>query len=264
MNAALHARAASALARLRPLCGDEDAAHAMARLESLFGESTPLPSRLTAEGVPLEFTFRANDTALAFTADVREEWIGTRIRGGAVATKRYALAADEASARAAAEARLGARVPVGRCRMLAAGEGTFEAYFRADRIAPWALRILLAPLSLQRLDRLLLEAFEDACAARLRDEMPGVTGFSYAIRDGAPPSFTLYAFASSMFGGDARTRAALLRCARRRGVSLEAYARFTEPLAGRRGPASTHGLFGVAVDERGLPEMRIGCTPPRN
>jgi len=86
-------------------------------------------------------------------------------------------------------------------------------------------------------------------------------GFSYAVPQGGPAVFTLYAFANSLFGGDGRIRAAVLKLAERRGWSLPLYERLSAPLAETRGHITHHGLFGIVVPTEGPLNISLGLTP---
>ncbi len=81
-------------------------------------------------------------------------------------------------------------------------------------------------------------------------------------RNGEAEAFTLYTFANSLFGGDGRIRAAILRLATAHGWELPLYERISRPLAERRGAKTHHGMFGIVAPAQGPLALSFGLTPP--
>ena len=167
------------------------------------------------------------------------------------------------------ERRLGSRLAVDSkrrfLRMIAMepASDSYEGYFRVSGLRPWEIRRLLSPFGWEDREKAILGAFEDVYEGALHRRLPSDTfGFSYRWKGGVPEAFSLYTFASSMFGGDGRVRECVLRAALRRGWHLEGYDRLSEPLRGRRGPEGVHGMFGISISSGGDPEPRIGLAPP--
>lgn len=311
------ARLDGAFERLRSVHGDDltggaadRAAQLLAPMAGSQSDNRWLSSKLTADGFPLEFTFRRGNDGIRFACEVwapattpaarvaraietvggigpADEaavldahrghplrwgaWVGVRTHAGGETLKLYAEVPGGAQAAGQAwlSARLGHPVVVeGRpivVRMvgLEPSSGGVEVYCRIFDLRPWELRRLLSPVGLAHRELDVLDLLEDAYEGALHRRLPARTlGFSYAWAPGRAATFSLFAFASTMFGGDARTRSHMLRLARRRGWAFDDYERVSEPLARKEGAESTHGMFGVTMSGGSDGEVTIGLSPP--
>ena len=89
-----------------------------------------------------------------------------------------------------------------------------EMYYAIENPLPGEIGTAMAPIGLESRTEEVLDLLAEARMRPIHREMPCADfGFSYAIPDKGAPVFTLYAFANSLFGGDGRTRSALLRLA---------------------------------------------------
>lgn len=139
-----------------------------------------------------------------------------------------------------------------------------EYYFSVKGLAAWEIGAILYPAGFETHRDSLMDLLQKAYGRPVYKEFPSSEmGFSYSfsLETGASV-FSLYTFASSMFGGDARIRGEILSLARKEGWNMDFYEHMTRPLADARGPKCTHGMVGFAVTEKAPPMIYIGLRPP--
>lgn len=132
-------------------------------------------------------------------------------------------------------------------------------HLMAGEVATLMSRVHMNDLAPDVLDRLRL-----LYRRPLERELPCTDfGFSYAVSpEGAPPCFTLYTFATSLLGGDAKIRSAILGAASADRWDARLYERLSQTIASRRGRLTRHGLVGVAVAPGEAPAIVFGLAPP--
>ncbi len=140
-----------------------------------------------------------------------------------------------------------------------------ELYYHVKRLMVGEVATLMSRVHLNDLAPAVLDRLRRLYRRPLERELPCTDfGFSYAISpDGAPPCFTLYTFATSLLGGDAKIRSAILGAAAavdRWDVRI--YERLSKTIASRRGRLTRHGLVGVAVAPGEAPAIVFGLAPP--
>lgn len=193
-------------------------------------------------------------------------WIGGRHGRDGDRYKLYLDWQDGASARSALD-RLGLPRPAFLPRLtvpmigLGPGAQRFEVYYRAEP-PPEALVNILAPADLGHRASELKSLIEETWGHRLRDRFPGGrVGISYAVdRPGARPHVTLFFFARSLWGGDARIRDRMLAKLAASGRDSRAYEAATRPLKKRNTAKTRHGLIAVSVGDSGF-SWGIGLRP---
>ncbi|HEX8254019.1 MAG TPA: hypothetical protein VF846_12805 [Thermoanaerobaculia bacterium] len=132
-----------------------------------------------------------------------------------------------------------------------------ERYYRAEALGIGGVMSLLGARAADVLDLL-----AEGVGRPLRGALPSCDfGFSIAARRGSgdAPRITLYGFAGSLFGSDARCRTAILRLGDAHRWSFPLYERVSEPLRAARGPAMHHGMFGIVADAE--PSITFGLAP---
>lgn len=151
-------------------------------------------------------------------------------------------------------------------RMLAwsPGSAQWELYYRIGAPAPHHLAAVLAPAGYAAqagdLLRYLREAYGHSFAERLPGESVGV---SYTWQPGqAESSVTLFFFARTFWGGDARIRQQFGSWSTALGWNDRQYQRITAPLAGRRVWKTFHGILGVSLLPGRQLALSIGVRPP--
>lgn len=140
----------------------------------------------------------------------------------------------------------------------------WELYYRVKDLAPHHLAAVLAPAGLahlaDELEGYLRETYGHAFAERLPGESVGV---SYTWQAGETAhTATLFFFARTFWGGDARIRREFGRWSTALGWDDREYQRVTAPLAGRRLWKTYHGILGVTLLPTGEPALSIGVRPP--
>ncbi len=193
-------------------------------------------------------------------------WLGARHSGGADAFKLY-VETPRAVAWRWEQQFLPPPTPwnpAGTLHMAGFDGDRVELYVRAERLGAIGLEASLARVGLERRTCDLFDCFAAATGRPIRGTFPVADlGFSYSISmSGAPPRFSLYAFANSLFGGDGRIRESILRVARSHGWSLPLYEAVSAPLHDRRGFLTHHGMFGAVVCGDAPPALAFGLTPP--
>jgi hypothetical protein len=139
-----------------------------------------------------------------------------------------------------------------------------ESYFRCDYLEPWEVSLLMRNVGLTSRVEELLNLVEEASGApiqRVLSMQP--LGFSFAINfAGEPPLFSLFTTAGAIFGGDGSIRRRMLELGSRKGWNLRTYESVSEPLAGRTGWNTWHGLISFVAVHDGPPILQIGLRPP--
>jgi len=267
---------------LRLAAGHDSAgAETMRRILDEVVDDWDRPSDLARSGFPLELAFTSADaSSLRFTiqsaslvasfdalapralpAEVRAlaavstgGWLGVRVRGSHVDAKLYLQTSDRRwlALAGCAEPPVAARLAMA---AYDAKSGRIELYFCPSALGVTGVHALFGDAAGDVLD--LLGA---AVGRPVRGRLPSDdAGFSIVA---APSRMTLYGFAGSLFGGDARCREALLRLAASRGWSFPLYAALTEPLQSARGAARHHTMFGVTAAAGEPAAIAFGVTPP--
>jgi hypothetical protein len=152
--------------------------------------------------------------------------------------------------------------PAPRTRMLGLGPGRdrAEVYFRVAATRHDLPR-LLDPAGRTDEARPLVEFLADTWGHTIRDRLPGgQVGVSYARVGGGPPIFTLFLFARTLWGGDARIRARMLERLAAAGAPVGPYAVASAPVAERRSARTRHGLVGLTLAP-GCIEWSVGLRP---
>jgi hypothetical protein len=139
-----------------------------------------------------------------------------------------------------------------------------EYYFSITGLAAWEIGALLTPAGFEAEREPLMELLQEAYGSPIYREFPSSKmGFSYSFSPHNNTSvFSLYTFASSMFGGDARVRQGILSLCRKRGWNMDYYAQLSQPLADAKGSKCTHGMFGIALSKNNEPVIYLGLRPP--
>jgi hypothetical protein len=140
-----------------------------------------------------------------------------------------------------------------------ASDGT-ELYYRAEALGIAGVMALLGESA-----QAVLDVLAEAVGRPLRGALPSCDfGFSISTRRGSHDArrITLYGFAGSLFGSDARCRDAILRLSLAHGWSFPLYERVSEPLRHARGPAMHHGMFGIVAAADAEPSITFGLAPP--
>jgi hypothetical protein len=142
--------------------------------------------------------------------------------------------------------------------------GRSELYYSSSGLKPGEVRTAMSRVGLEARAPEVLDLLQEAYGRTLYRDLPCQDfGWSYALNgDGEAEAFTLYTFANSLFGGDGRIRAAILRLAAAHGWELPLYERISRPLAERRGALTHHGMFGIVAPARGPLTLSFGLTPP--
>lgn len=145
-------------------------------------------------------------------------------------------------------------------RMLAYSSGGVESYVRVPSLEPRHLPAILAPAGLEDRAGELLEFLREAYGCRIGARVPGPSvGVSFTGTVSAP-RVTVYLFARSLWGSDARIRRQFVRIASAYGWNPDTYLQVTAPIAARDSWQTYHGLFGVTLD-RSTMSFAIGVRP---
>jgi hypothetical protein len=153
-----------------------------------------------------------------------------------------------------------------RLRMLAYDHQRLEFYYDIHNLRPSEIETLLRRVGIEGRGGEVLDLLRRAYMRPVHRDLPATKmGYSYAIplRKDGPVVGTIYHFCSSLFGGDGRTRRALLRFLAEMGWHMPFYEKLSAPLAERRGFLSCHGMFGIVVVPEAPLRVSFGMTPPR-
>lgn len=218
-------------------------------------------SPLTGDGFPFELAFSTADhRRLRFTADPCGQegqgltygaWVGARVDCDSAVFKVYLEVPDGARMPSACPPApvLPDRLIVPRMIGCTPSTGAIESYFRVPSLEPEHVVGLLAPVGMAGRTRRLLQFIEHAYGYRLRGRLPGPSvGVSYAPQ-AQGHRVTLYFFARSLLGSDARIRTRFAQLAGERGWDAGVYLKVTEPMASRNTWKTHHGLVGITLDE---------------
>lgn len=141
------------------------------------------------------------------------------------------------------------------------GPHVFESYLRVPSFEPGSLAAALAPAGLDARVPWLLDFIQQSYGHALRGRLPGPSvGVSYA-QGPAQLRVTLYFYARSLWGSDARIRRGFCRAAGPSGWNLQAYLDVTRPIAERESWQCFNGLFGIALDGSAPASLSIGVRP---
>ena len=140
--------------------------------------------------------------------------------------------------------------------------GILESYFRIPSLEPEQLANVFAPAHLRQRASSTLEFVESLYGYRIRGRLLGPSvGISYAsLPEGQ--CITLYLFARSLWGSDARIRRSFAQFAGQFGPNLERYLAVSAPVASRESWKTYHGLVGLSFSEsRDGIAIGIGLRP---
>ena len=145
-------------------------------------------------------------------------------------------------------------------RMLAYSPAGYESYVRVPSLEPRHLPAILAPAGLAHRAAELMEVLRQAYGYRIRGRLPGPgVGISFGGTESAP-RVTVYLFARSLWGADARIRQQFVRVAGASGWNPAAYLEVTAPMAVRESWQTYHGLLGVTLDRSSMC-FAVGVRP---
>jgi hypothetical protein len=222
---------------------------------------TPLP-----EGLPDAFQAIQAAGDLSFGA-----WLGGRHSADESQYKIYVETPNGAGVEDRVAAVLGAYPQPQRpargaeLRMIAYSPGSkqCEIYFRMRSLAAHHVPGLLVPLGFAAKSEELLRYLKDAYGFPLGERLPGPSvGVSYTWRVNEPPqAVSLFFFARSLWGGDARIRQQFGRLSRALGWNDSSYQKLTTPLATRRSWKTYHGILGMTLTRSGQMALSIGVRP---
>lgn len=140
-----------------------------------------------------------------------------------------------------------------------------ELYLRSEHLDTSHLISLLdlaaARHRLRDLLDLLAAAYRQPVGSRLPGRSHGIT-VSFDRASDTVTAISVCAFASAMFGVDARARAAILTLARDRRWDLDRYAAVSSPLAARMVLPTAHQMATITVTADGPIRFQIGLRPP--
>lgn len=139
----------------------------------------------------------------------------------------------------------------------------YEAYFRVKSLSPHHVPRLLAPCKLQARSDEVLQYLVQSYGHSLRDKFPGeCAGVSYSGRSSEGPRIaTLFFYARSFWGSDARIRRAFCRLSREMASDDSQYQQVTAPLADRESWKTYHGLLGITLAADQQLAVSIGVRP---
>jgi len=158
--------------------------------------------------------------------------------------------------------RLSDRVLVPRMLAYLPATDGYEIYYRVESLAPHHLPRLLHHCGLEACTSSVVDLLERASGRALRDRLPGPSvGVSYALLADRAVSLTLFLYARSLWGTDARIRCGFAAAARELASDTESYRRATAPLAERRSWQTRHGLVGVTLGAAGRFALNVGVRP---
>ena len=188
-------------------------------------------------------------------------WIGCRVSGDGHALKLYVEVPEPAR---------DVRVPVPPLvlpdrsvvmRMIACSNGAFESYARVPSLEPRHVPAILAPAGVAHRAGELLELLSSAYGYSIRGRVPGPSvGVSYVSTGSDISRVTLYLFARSLWGSDARIRRQFVRLASAHGWDPQTYLQVTAPMAARDSWQTYHGLVGITLDGAAM-SVAIGVRP---
>jgi hypothetical protein len=196
------------------------------------------------------------DAPLAYGA-----WMGGRVSQEAHALKLYVEVPEEACHVTWPMPRLALADRTGVLRMVAYSNAAIECYARVPSLEPRHLPAVLAPAGLEHRAAELLALLADAYGHAIRGRVPGPSvGVSYVSTGSTPSRVTLFLFARSLWGPDARIRREFVRMAGAHGWDPRTYLEVTSPMSARESWQTHHGLVAVALDGEAM-SVAIGVRP---
>ncbi|MBL4862475.1 MAG: hypothetical protein JKY09_05595 [Crocinitomicaceae bacterium] len=140
---------------------------------------------------------------------------------------------------------------------------SIECYFSVKDLAPWEIDKILKPIHLEGQREYLIDLLQSGYSGVIYRKFPSKEmGFSYSFSPSKNNSvFSLYTFASSMFGGDMRVRDSILALCLKKNWNMDFYEKFTQTFADNKSDTHTHGLFGIALDQFDNTTIYTGLRP---
>jgi len=139
---------------------------------------------------------------------------------------------------------------------------TYEVYYRIENLHPLEISTLLSRINASERASELLEILSETQRLPIKHELPGLTwGFSYSQETGTEYTFSLYTFASTLFGPDGWVRDGILSLGEKYNWNLKGYADMSKSLKGSRDYVSHHGIFGLVMPPKRKPAAWIGLAP---
>ncbi|MBA6304204.1 hypothetical protein [Colwellia sp. MB02u-14] len=138
-----------------------------------------------------------------------------------------------------------------------------ECYFSIVDMAPWEIDEILKPVGMEQQRDSLVEQLQGAYQSAIYRKLPSrEMGFSYAFSPATKhKAFSLYTFASSMFGSDRHAREAILSLCDKMNCNMDYYDQFTAQGGLNKSETSNHGLFGIALDSNANTTIYTGLRP---
>ena len=190
-------------------------------------------------------------------------WIGCRVGGEGHALKVYVEVPEQADTLTLPGPRLALPDRTVTMQMVAYTPATeaFEWYARIPSLEPQYVPALLAPAALEGRAGEFMALLTDAYGYAIRGRLPGsAVGVSYVTADGATSRVTVYLFARTLWGSDARIRRQFVRLAEMHGWNADTYLKVTAPIAARESWQTFHGLVGFTL-EGSMTALTIGVRP---
>lgn len=195
-------------------------------------------------------------------------WVGAREKDGEPGFKLYAEVPEAAPWENWEQSEVGAPpvLPSRGVRLCMLGldpaSDTLELYYRLNALYPQEIDALLRRIGLPARSGEITALLESLESRTIRHEIVcSNLGFSYAFLADGARVFTLYASAHSLLGGDGTIRSSILSLLERRSWDGSAYQAVSEPLAGQKGPATSHGMVGCIVAAEGPIRFTAGIAP---
>lgn len=141
-------------------------------------------------------------------------------------------------------------------------KGIYEVYYRIENLHPLEIATLLSRINASERAPELLEMLSATQPLRIKHELPGSTwGFSYSKENDTEYTFSLYTFASTLFGPDGWIRDGILSLGEKYNWNLNGYSKMSQSLKNSRGYVSHHGIFGLVMPPKMKPAPWIGLAP---
>ncbi|RWW91705.1 hypothetical protein [Flavobacterium cerinum] len=141
-------------------------------------------------------------------------------------------------------------------------KGTYEVYYRIENLHPLEIATLLSRINASERASELLEMISETQSLPIKHKLPGSTwGFSYSKETDTEFTFSLYTFASTLFGPDGWVRDGILSLGAKYNWNLKGYYEMSQSLKGSRGFTSHHGIFGLVMPPKRKPAAWIGLSP---
>ena len=139
-----------------------------------------------------------------------------------------------------------------------------ELYFRAEGFEHYEIEGLVDRFGFSSQKSDLLSLIGAAYGRSVREAISGVRfGFSLSVPPGGRPSaISFFKPSWTVFGGDSKARSSILSLCSQRGQSMENYAAASQPLSGRSGWETCHGMTGFVASTGRQAMLSIGLRPP--